>query len=119
VQVPPRIHPVAARHHTIMSGCDFGTSRRRHHRHARGVGRIGASPAVNTETLDCRNDATHDAPINLSVLNCRTYSPDLVNSRGIRTSVLIQQQWHPLCTRSFCVAMDDHLRTAPLPRSES
>ena len=32
VQVPPRIHPVAARHHTIMSGRDFGASRRRHHR---------------------------------------------------------------------------------------
>ena len=85
----------------------------------RGGGLIGASLAVNTETLDCRNDATHDAPINLSVLNCRTYSPDLVDSRDIRASVLIQPQWHRLCTRSFCVAMDDHLRTAPLPRSES
>jgi len=53
------------------------------------------------------------------VLNCRTYSPDLVNSRGIRASVLIQPQWHPLCTSSFSVAMDDYLRTAPLPRSVS
>jgi hypothetical protein len=35
VQVPPRIHPVAARHHTIMSARDFGASRRRHHRRMR------------------------------------------------------------------------------------
>ena len=85
----------------------------------RGVGLIEAPLAVNTETLDCRSDATYDAPNNLSVLSCRTYSPDLVNSRDIRASLLIQPQWHRLCTRSFCVAMDDHLRTAPLPRSES